>query len=94
VTQEEILRLVESEFGVSGAEIRSSGRRPRAAKARHAAMYIARRVTSFSQSEIGDFYGGRDHATVCHAERRAEELMRKDPAFKASVERLLKALSS
>ncbi|MCX7805931.1 MAG: chromosomal replication initiator protein DnaA [Planctomycetota bacterium] len=92
VSQEEILRLVESEFGVSGAEIRSGGRRPRAAAARHAAMYLARRLTGFSLAEIGDFYGGRDHSTVHHAERRAAELMRKNPEFKAAVERLLKAL--
>ncbi len=92
VTQEEILRLVESEFGVSGAEIRSGGRRPRATAARHAAMYLARRLTNFSLAEIGDFYGGRNHSTVYHADRRAEELMKKDSEFKAAVERLLKAL--
>ena len=41
-------------------------------RARHAAMYLARRLTPHSYSVIGKHFGGRDHSTVLHGYRRCQ----------------------
>jgi chromosomal replication initiator protein len=42
-------------------------------RARHSAMYLARRLTKHSYHVIGKHFGGRDHATVIHACRKVQE---------------------
>lgn len=39
-------------------------------RVRQAAMAIIRRITSLSFPRIGEFFGGRDHSTVIHANRK------------------------
>jgi chromosomal replication initiator protein len=40
------------------------------AEPRHYAMYLCRLFNLGSQSAVGKMFGGRDHATVNHAEKR------------------------
>lgn len=42
-------------------------------RARHSAMYLARRLTRHSYKVIGRHFGGRDHATVIHGYRKVQE---------------------
>ena len=43
--------------------------------ARQIAMYLCRELTDMSLPKIGQQFGGRDHTTVMHAERKIRELM-------------------
>ncbi len=43
--------------------------------ARQIAMYLCRELTELSLPKIGQSFGGRDHTTVMHADRKIRELM-------------------
>ena len=55
------------------------------ANARQIAMYLIRRMTKLSLTDIGKEFGGKDHTTVLHALRKVEKQMNTDPAFKEVV---------
>jgi chromosomal replication initiator protein len=44
-------------------------------EARQIAMYLCRELTDLSLPKIGQTFGGRDHTTVIHADRKIRELM-------------------
>ncbi len=44
--------------------------------ARQVAMYLCREMTDLSLPKIGAAFGGRDHTTVMHANRKVRELMK------------------
>ncbi|HRV93197.1 MAG TPA: helix-turn-helix domain-containing protein, partial [Anaerolineae bacterium] len=37
------------------------------------AMFLARKLTQAAYSEIGDFFGGRNHSTVMFAEKKVRQ---------------------
>ena len=43
--------------------------------ARQIAMYLCRELTDMSLPKIGQQFGGRDHTTVMHADRKIRSLM-------------------
>jgi chromosomal replication initiator protein len=43
--------------------------------ARQIAMYLCRELTELSLPKIGQAFGGRDHTTVMHADRKIRQLM-------------------
>jgi hypothetical protein len=55
---------------------------------RHIAMYLGKHVGGWSTTQIGRFYNGRDHSTVCYAIRRVGSLRRRDTAVDALIYRL------
>ena len=57
-------------FGVTTDELRSRERTMRVAFPRQVAMYLARALTDETLPTIGDSFGGRDHSTVLHAQKR------------------------
>ena len=57
-------------FNLTGADLRSSGRKRSLSGPRMLAMFLARKHTPAAYSEIGDFFGGRNHSTVISAEKR------------------------
>jgi hypothetical protein len=58
---------------------RVSGNAQPAVFSRQVAMYLAKMVGGWSIPQIGRFYNGRDHSTVCYAIRRVEVLRETNP---------------
>ena len=75
-------------FGVSSADLASPCRARRVARPRQVAMYLARRMTGRSFSEIGRLFRGGNHTTVMHACCAVEALIEVDLVFHAQVELL------
>jgi hypothetical protein len=70
----EIKRSVADVFGVTPAELDSTGRSLPLVQARHVAMGLAKRLTGRSLPEIARQFGDRDHTTVLHAVRKYQAL--------------------
>jgi chromosomal replication initiator protein len=62
-----------SEFSID--ELCGTNRSRNLVLARQIAMYLCRELTEMSLPKIGQEFGGRDHTTVMHAERKIRKLM-------------------
>jgi chromosomal replication initiator protein len=85
VTIEGLAEAVSARLGVRVGALRGPSRRASIASARHVAMYVARTLTGSSFATIGDYFGGRDPATVRHACKAAAERLEADPGLAAVV---------
>ncbi len=74
----DIESAVATYFGITPASIHSSKKNRTVALARHFSMYLTRKHTKMSSSEIGRVMGNKNHATVLLACKRIEELMEKN----------------
>ena len=87
-----IIEAVASEFRVSVADIKSEKRNASISTARQVSMYIIRELTSMPLQNIGDYFGGKNHATVHHAIKQVEQKMMTDSSLKVTVADLCKSL--
>jgi chromosomal replication initiator protein len=55
-------------------------------------MYLTKLLTQKSLLEIGKFFGGRDHATVIHAVKRIESLIKNDTQIIEDINIITKKL--
>ena len=74
----DIESAVATYFGITPANIHSSKKNRTVSLARHFSMYLARKHTKMSSSEVGRFMGNKNHATVLLACKRVEELIRQN----------------
>ena len=87
-----IRNLVAAAYGLTPAQIASDRRNAHVVGARQVAMYLARLRATASYPVIGRQFGDRDHTTVQHAVRRVRELIARDPAFAAQIDKLDRAV--
>ena len=84
VTIEAIQQTVAQHYGFKVAELSSKSRKAKLVRARQVAIYLARELTKKSLPELGELFGGRDHATVIYAckkiasERSTDEELKYD----------------
>jgi chromosomal replication initiator protein len=71
-------------FGLNSAELKSSKRHRSISRPRMLAMYLARKHTQAAYSEIGQFFGGRNHATVMSAEKNVNSWISEGREFKVA----------
>jgi chromosomal replication initiator protein len=58
------------------------------------AMALAKELTNMSLPEIGDAFGGRDHTTVLHAQRKVQELVATDARVREDYQNLQRILGA
>ena len=75
MTSDLVVSVAAEYFDVSAEEICSASRSRPLVTARQTAMYLCRELTDLSLPKIGQQFGGRDHTTVMHAERKIRSLM-------------------
>jgi chromosomal replication initiator protein len=75
ITASTIMAVTAEYFGVSIDDLTSGSRTRVLVSARQIAMYLCRELTELSLPKIGQTFGGRDHTTVMHAERKIRSLM-------------------
>ena len=73
----QILRVVCEVFGVTQEALLAGGRTQRITQPRMLAMWLARKYTQQTYSEIGDFFGCSSHTSVISAKRKVEEWVSK-----------------
>ncbi|MFB6346697.1 MAG: chromosomal replication initiator protein DnaA [bacterium] len=79
VTIDEIQSIIAEHFDLSISDLTSKKRTRAIAEPRQLAMFLARKQTNASYSDIGDMFGGRDHSTVMHAQEKIESLLDEEP---------------
>ncbi len=75
ITSATIMAQTAAYFGVSMEDLCGSSRSRVLVTARQIAMYLCRELTELSLPKIGQQFGGRDHTTVMHADRKVRSLM-------------------
>ena len=75
ITVSTIMAQTAGFFGLTMEDLSGSSRSRVLVTARQIAMYLCRELTDLSLPKIGQAFGGRDHTTVMHANRKVRELM-------------------
>jgi chromosomal replication initiator protein len=75
ITAATIMGQTASYFGLSIEDLCGTSRSRVLVTARQIAMYLCRELTDLSLPKIGQQFGGRDHTTVMHADRKIRSLM-------------------
>ena len=75
ITAAQMMGACASYFGVSIEELCGASRSRTLVTARQISMYLCRELTDLSLPKIGQAFGGRDHTTVMHADRKIRGLM-------------------
>ncbi|MGE3812883.1 MAG: chromosomal replication initiator protein DnaA [Candidatus Nanopelagicales bacterium] len=75
ITSSIIMMQTAAYFGVTVDDLCGSSRSRVLVTARQIAMYLCRELTDLSLPKIGQAFGGRDHTTVMHADRKIRQLM-------------------
>jgi chromosomal replication initiator protein len=75
LTADQIMEATSEYYGVSVDDLRGQSRSRVLVNARQVAMYLCRELTDLSLPRIGQAFGGRDHTTVMHADRKIRQQM-------------------
>jgi chromosomal replication initiator protein len=70
-----IMAVTAEYFAVSIDDLCGPGKTKALAQARQIAMYLCRELTDLSLPKIGQTFGGRDHTTVMHADKKIRKEM-------------------
>ncbi|HEY9276249.1 MAG TPA: chromosomal replication initiator protein DnaA [Candidatus Nanopelagicaceae bacterium] len=75
ITANTIMAQTASYFSLTIDDLCGTSRSRVLVNARQIAMYLCRELTDLSLPKIGQTFGGRDHTTVMHADRKVRQLM-------------------
>jgi chromosomal replication initiator protein len=75
LTAATIMAQTATYFGIDMEQLCGPSRSRVLVTARQIAMYLCRELTELSLPKIGQQFGGRDHTTVMHAEKKIRKLM-------------------
>ncbi len=75
ITSATIMAQTAAYYGLTMEDLCSSSRSRVLVTGRQIAMYLCRELTDMSLPKIGQEFGGRDHTTVMHADKKIRQLM-------------------
>ncbi len=84
-----MVKMMCEKLGVSYDAVCGSGRSRNLVLARQIMMVVLKGATQLSLSEIGNFVGGRDHATVLYAIKQIEKNVAGDLVLAAQIKQLI-----
>jgi len=94
VTPNDIITRISDLYNISVEDIISKSRQSKIVTPRFVAMYLMRKLTDMTTTDIGKRFGDRDHSTVVNAINKIDEDMKNDPDFKEQIEELIIELRS
>jgi chromosomal replication initiator protein len=89
-----IQREVADHFHMSMNDLKGKKRTQSIVYPRQLAMYITRVLTEYSTIEVGQSFGGRDHATVIHSCDKIEGMIRADPKLDSEIQNLIRTIKT
>lgn len=76
-------------YDISLDSLMGQSKQPIYSEPRHIAMALSYAFTHNNQAMIGQFYGGRNHATVAHAVKKVVGICEVDKEYKRIVEKII-----
>jgi chromosomal replication initiator protein len=89
---EAIAKVVAEQYKIPMERLVGKGRQRQIVIARQTAMYFAKQYTQKSLKQIGEVFGGKDHATVLYSCNMAKYLLDADMTFKERAEAIEKKI--
>jgi len=74
----DVKRAVCREHGLTVLDLEGQSRLAKVVRARQVAMYLTRQLSAKSFTDVGRFFGGRDHSTALHAYNKIKRLRSED----------------
>lgn len=94
ISVDKIIQMVGEYFDVKTQDIIGYKRTKSIALARQIAMYLSRKLTRLSTTQIGTHFGNREHGTVMHATKKIEDLNNSDQKTKGDIQHLITKIKS
>lgn len=94
ITPSDIMNKVAEKFDVSVDDLTSKGRHSRIVQPRFIAMYLSRKLTNLTTTDIGKQFGDRDHSTVLNAMNNVEKMIKEDEEIDEIIEDMIVELKS
>jgi chromosomal replication initiator protein len=94
ISVDKIIHIVAEYFNLKSFDITGNKRTKSIALARQIAMYLSRKTTRLSTTQIGTYFGDKEHGTVMHATKKIEDLISNDPKIKNDIDTLINKIKS
>ncbi|MBI2119579.1 MAG: chromosomal replication initiator protein DnaA [Elusimicrobia bacterium] len=94
ISMEIIQEVVAKHFNLEIKELKSKKRTDAIAWPRQITMYLARVLTDLSTTEIGNFFGGKDHTTVLHACEKVKAKLAESPFVSSLVNKITQEIKN
>lgn len=93
ITTELIVDVVAEHFNITAADIYSKNKSRNISYPRQMVMYLSRKLTDSSVTDIGKSLGNRDHSTVIHGCDKITKDIEDDPSIHNTVDVLIKKIN-
>ena len=93
ITPQLIIEIVADHYNISLDDMRSKKRERSISQPRQIAMYLCKKMTNYSQVAIGNFLGGKDHATVIHGCDKISTLYEENSEIKSQIDTIIKKIN-
>ena len=94
ITIEQIQKVTAQYYKVRVSDILSTKRDKKNTLPRHMAMALCKDLTNNSLPSIGDGFGGRDHTTVLHANKKINKLRKEDAQIEQDYVHIVHSLNN
>lgn len=84
----DIIAIIAKELNIKPSDIKSKKRTATVANARRIVIYLAKELTHNSMPNIAQYLGMKDHSSISHSIKKANELIETDENFKLIVNNL------
>lgn len=83
-----VQRVVAAHYNLKAEDLVGKKRTKNVSRARHIAIYLARKITNNTYSEIGSAFGGRDHSSIMYSDEIVKNAIRFDTELRETVDLL------
>lgn len=94
ITPEMVIEVIADHFTVSIDQLTGPSKVRKIVTARQFGMFLTREYCEMSTTKIGEVYGGRDHTTVMHAEKKMRAAIQENTAIFEQFQELTQKIKS
>lgn len=92
ISIDNIIKVVSKNYNVTPSDIKGKKRDKKFVYPRHIALYIAKEITEYTFSELGNEFGGRDHSSIMHACDKIKEEIQNNPNLNQNINIMIKEI--